>query len=140
MNKIILLGRLTRDPEIKYTSGVNPMAVAKYTLAVDRRFKRDGEPTTDFFNCTSFGKQAEVVQKYLTKGKQASIVGHIQFRQYEGKDGIKRQAMDVLVDELYFVGSKNDGGNQNAATGAPTGGSSGGFYPVGDIDDDDLPF
>ena len=89
MNKVILMGRLTRDPEVRYTQGDNAMAIARYSLAVDRRFKRDGEPDADFINCVAFGKSGEFAEKYLKKGTKVAVVGRIQTGSYTNKDGQK---------------------------------------------------
>ena len=89
MNKVILMGRLTRDPEVRYTQGDNAMAIARYSLAVDRRFKRDGEPDADFINCVAFGKSGEFAEKYLKKGTKVAVVGRIQTGAYTNKDGQK---------------------------------------------------
>ena len=109
MNKVILLGRLTRDPELRYTNGNDPMAIGRYTLAVDRRFKREGEQTADFISCTVFGKQAEFAEKYLKQGTKILIAGRIQTGSYTNKDGVKVYTTDVIVDEQEFAESKNDG-------------------------------
>lgn len=109
MNKVILLGRLTRDPELRYTNGNDPMAIGRYTLAVDRRFKRDGEQTADFIPCTVFGKQAEFAEKYLKQGTKILIAGRIQTGSYTNKDGAKVYTTEVIVDEQEFAESKNDG-------------------------------
>ena len=88
MNKVILMGRLTRDPEVRYSQGANPTAVARFSIAVDRRFKREGEPDADFFNCTAFGKQAEFIERYLRKGVKILTAGRIQNDNYTNKDGL----------------------------------------------------
>ena len=106
MNKTILIGRLVREPEIRYTQGSNPTAVAKYSLAVPRKFKRDGEPDCDFINCVAFGKSAEFAEKYLRKGTKIAVVGRIQTGSYEGKDGKKVYTTDVVVEEQEFCESK----------------------------------
>ena len=103
MNKIILMGRLARDPEVRYSSGAAPVAVANYTLAVNRRFKREGDPDTDFINCVAFGKVGEFAEKYLKKGLLISIVGRLQVRSWDDKDGKKRYATEVIVEEHYFA-------------------------------------
>ena len=89
MNKVILMGRLTRDPMVRYSQGEKPMAVARYTLAVDRRFKREGEPTADFISCVAFGKQGEFAEKYLRKGTKIAVSGRIQTGSYTNRDGVK---------------------------------------------------
>lgn len=104
MNSVILIGRLTKDPETRYTTGDNQMAVCRFTLAVDRIGKDKG---ADFIGCVAFGKTAEVIGKYMSKGRQMAVNGHIQTGSYE-KDGQKRYTTDVIVDRMEFVGSKND--------------------------------
>ena len=118
MNKGILMGRLTRDPEVRY-GGANNSAVARFSLAVDRRFKRDGDDqTADFINCVAFGKTAEFLEKYARKGTKFVVEGRIQTGSYTNKDGQKVYTTDVAVDEAEFVGSKSDSG-QAAAAKAP---------------------
>lgn len=112
MNKIILMGRLTRDPEMRSGNG---STVARYTLAVDRRFKRDGDPDADFFNCTVFGKGAEFAEKYLRQGTKIAITGRIQSDNYTNKDGQKVYSWQVIVDEQEFAESKKAAENQPAA-------------------------
>ena len=139
MNKVILMGRLTRDPEVRYTQGDNAMAIARYSLAVDRRFKRDGEPDADFINCVAFGKAGEFAEKYLKKGTKIAVVGRIQTGSYTNKDGQKVYTTDVVVEEQEFAESKGNGsteGNQTAK--APT--SSDGFMNIPDGIDEELPF
>lgn len=104
MNSVILIGRLTKDPETRYTTGDNQMAVCRFTLAVDRIGKDKG---ADFIGCVAFGKTAEVIGKYMSKGRQMAVTGHIQTGSYE-KDGQKRYTTDVIVDRMEFVGSKNE--------------------------------
>lgn len=114
MNKVILMGRLTADPEVRYTQGEKPMAVARYTLAVNRRFKRNDEQEADFIRCIAFGKQAEFVEKYLKKGIQILIAGRIQTGSYTNKEGMKVYTTEVVVEEHNFTeskGSQNHSGN-----------------------------
>ena len=106
MNKVILMGRLTRDPDIRYTEGDNSLAIARYSLAVDRRFKREGEATADFINCVAFGKSAEFAEKYLTKGIKIAITGRIQTGSYTNKEGQKVYTTEVVVEEQEFAESK----------------------------------
>lgn len=116
MNKVILLGNFTRDPEIKYAQGSNT-AIARFSLAVSRRFKREGEPETDFFNCTAFGKTAEFIEKYMHKGSKAALVGRVENDNYTNKNGEKVYSVKVLVDEIEFAERKQqDGGNANPTT------------------------
>lgn len=108
MNKVILLGRLTKDPEVRYTQSENMLAIAKYTLAVDRRFKKEGQPSADFINCVAFGKSAEFAEKYMTKGRLFGVIGRIQTRNYENDKKEKVYVTEVVVDEQYFADSKKD--------------------------------
>ena len=116
MNKAILMGRLTRDPEIRYTQGDNPMCIARYTLAVDRRFSRsagnDGN-NADFIPCVCFGKTAEFVEKYLKKGTKMAVTGRIQTGSYTNRDGVKVYTTEVVVEDQEFAESKNASGNSN---------------------------
>lgn len=106
MNKVLLMGRLTRDPEMNYTNSAEPLAVCRYSLAVNKRFKRDGEPDADFINCVAFGKTGEFADKYFQKGQMVSVVGRLQVRNYEDKDGNKRVSTDVVIEEQFFAESK----------------------------------
>ena len=106
MNKVILMGRLTRDPEVRYSAGENSLAIARYTLAVDRRFKRDGEATADFISCVVFGKQAEFAEKYFRQGIRIVVSGRIQTGSYTNRDGVKVYTTDVVVEEQEFAESK----------------------------------
>ena len=116
MNKVVLMGRLTKDPDVRYASGENSTTVARYTLAVDRRFKRDGEATADFISCVAFGRQAEVAGQYFHRGTKLTISGRIQTGSYTGKDGQKVYTTDVVVEEQEFAESKTttETGEQNA--------------------------
>lgn len=137
MNKVILMGRLTRDPEIRYSQGSNPIAVAKYTLAVDRRFKRDGEPTADFVNCLCFGKSAEFTEKYFQQGMRVTIFGRIQTGSYTNKAGVKVYTTEVVVEEQEFAESKNASRASNNNQAAP---DKDGFMDIPDDIGDELPF
>ena len=106
MNKVILMGRLTRDPEVRYSAGENSLAIARYTLAVDRRFKRDGEATADFISCVVFGKQAEFAEKYFRQGVRIVVSGRIQTGSYTNRDGVKVYTTEVVVEEQEFAESK----------------------------------
>lgn len=106
MNKVILMGRLTRDPEIRYSQGESSLAVAHYSLAVNRTFKRDGEPDADFINCVAFGRQAEFAEKYFHKGIRVVITGRIQTGSYTNKDGARVYTTDIIVEEQEFAESK----------------------------------
>ena len=114
MNKVILMGNLTRDPEIRYTQGEKTMAIARVSLAINRRFSRDGETNVDFFNCTSFGKQAEFVEKYFRQGSRMLLVGRIQNDNYTNKNGEKVYSVQIMADEIEFAERKQAGGNNNA--------------------------
>lgn len=137
MNKVILIGRCTRDPEVRYSQGENTTAVARYTLAVDRQFKRDGDQSADFINCIAFGKRGEFAEKYLRKGTKIAVVGRIQTGSYTNKDGQKVYTTDVIVDEHEFVESKV--ASQNNGSGS-TPVSSDGFMSIPDGVDAELPF
>ena len=106
MNKVILLGRLTRDPEIRYTQGAEQTCVARYTLAVDRRYKREGEANADFIGCVAFGNQAQFAEKYLKQGTKIAIVGRIQTGSYTNKDRQKVYTTDIVIEEQEFAESK----------------------------------
>lgn len=125
MNKVILMGRLTRDPEVRYSQGASQTAVARFSVAVDRRFKREGEPDADFFNCTAFGKQAEFIERYLRKGVKIVVCGRIQNDNYTNKDGQMVYSVRVMVDEIEFAESKNASANNG------DGGYNGGGYMGG---------
>ena len=157
MNKVILMGRLTRDPEVRYSQGASQTAVARFSIAVDRRFKREGEPDADFFNCTSFGRQAEFVERYLHKGTKVVLVGRVQNDNYTNKDGQMVYSVRIMVDEIEFAESKNasgggnDGGYNNGGynnDGGFGGGNSAsapssagdGFMNIPDGIDEELPF
>jgi single-strand DNA-binding protein len=113
MNKVIMIGRLTRDPEVRYSQGEKPMAIASYNLAVDRMYKRDGEPSADFINCKAFGKQGEFAEKYLRKGMKIAITGHIQTGSYTNRDGNKVYTTDVVVEQHEFCESRAESANNS---------------------------
>lgn len=115
MNKVILMGRLTREPEVRYSQGDNAMAIARYSLAVDRRYKKDNEQTADFISCVAFGKSAEFVEKYLHKGTKIAVVGRIQTGSYTNKDGQKVYTTEVVVEECEFAESKSAQGTYSEA-------------------------
>ena len=106
MNKVVLMGRLTRDPDVRYSQGDRPMAVARYTLAVNRRFKRDGDQDADFINCVAFGRAGEFAEKYLKQGTKIVVSGRIQTGSYTNKDGIRVYTTDVVIEEQDFAESK----------------------------------
>lgn len=139
MNKVILMGRLTRDPEVRYTQGGNAMAIARYSLAVDRRFKRDGEPDADFINCVAFGKSGEFAEKYLKKGTKIAVVGRIQTGSYTNKDGQKVYTTDVVVEEQEFAESKNSGSSNNNQS-APANKNTDFMNIPDNVEDEGLPF
>lgn len=169
MNKVILMGRLTREPEVRYSQGAEPLAVARYTLAVNRRFKRKDEPgctakkdaggeadfakqsaeRADFIPCVAFGKSGEFAEKYFRKGQLVAVTGRLQVRSWD-KDGEKRWTTEVVIEEQYFAESKKDSGEGKPAAqskpAAQTGKQMGlaeqkGFYPIDEsVEDDDLPF
>ena len=105
MNKVILMGRLTRDPEVRYSQGEQATAIARYTVAVDRRFKRDGEPTADFIPCVIFGRSAEFAEKYFRQGLKIIVSGRIQTGSYTNRDGQKVYTTEVVVEEQEFAES-----------------------------------
>ena len=137
MNKVILMGRLTKDPDIRYSQGEKPTAIARFTLAVDRKFKQDGQPTADFINCLAFGKRAEFLEKYCKKGTKLVIEGSWQTGNYTNKDGNKVYTNDCLVESCEFAESKssenNNSSNQNTIGGD-------GFMNIPDGIDEELPF
>lgn len=141
MNKVILMGRLTRDPEVRYTQGDNASAVARFSLAVDRRFKKDGEQTADFISCVAFGKTGEFIEKYGHKGTKFVVEGRIQTGSYTNKDGQKVYTTDVVVEQVEFAESKAsaDGNtaNNTSNSNTPTDTS---FMDIPDGIDEELPF
>ena len=146
MNKVILMGRLTRDPETRYGGATNT-AIARFSLAVDRRFKRDGQPTADFFNCTAFGRTGEFVEKYLRKGTKILVEGEIQNDNYTNKDGNMVYSVRVIASNIEFAESKNassGGGFTPVEPGGapmPSADIGDGFMDIGDgVDDEDIPF
>lgn len=143
MNKVELVGRLTRDPEVRYTQGENASAIARFSVAVNRRFKNnEGNYDADFINCVAFGKSAEFIEKYFKKGMAIGISGRIQTGSYTNKDGVKVYTTDVVVEEAEFVESKNSGGastSSNASTNNNTP-SADGFMNIPDGIDEELPF
>lgn len=145
MNKVILMGRLTRDPEIRYSQGEQSIAVARYTLAVDRRFRRDNDQqTADFIGCVAFGRQGEFAEKYLRKGTKIAITGRIQTGSYTNKDGQKVYTTDVVVEEQEFAESKaaseNNGGYTPMDRPSPSVAAGDGFMNIPDGIDEELPF
>jgi len=147
MNKVILMGRLTRDPEVRYSQGDNAMAIARYTLAVDRRFNRNNEEqNADFIGCVAFGKAGEFAEKYFRKGTKIAVTGRIQTGSYTNKDGVKVYTTDIVVEEQEFAESKNAGGSDqgsfsNGGSRPATNNAVGdGFMNIPDGIDEELPF
>lgn len=139
MNKVILMGRLTKDPEVRYTQSGEPMAIARYTLAANKRFKKQGEADADFIPCVAFGKQGEFAEKYLKKGMLIAVAGRIQVRNWEDNEGKKRVTTEVVVEEHYFAESKSDKSDKPQSKKQDS--DTEGFYPVDDsVEDEDLPF
>lgn len=137
MNKVTLLGRIVRDPEVRYSTGENATAIARFSVAVNRKFKNaEGNYEADFINCVSFGKQAELIEKYFKKGSQICLSGRIQTGSYTNKEGNKVYTTDVVVEELDFVGSKSD--NANASSSNSNGNT--GFMDIPDVEEGELPF
>lgn len=152
MNKVILMGRLTRDPEVRYSQGERSMAIARYSLAVDRRGSRkenDSQPTADFINCVAFDKRGEFAEKYFRRGQRVLVSGHIQTGSYTNRDGQKVYTTEVVVEDQEFADSKNAGSGDNGggyddqSTFRP-----GSYSPIGDgfmnipdgVEDEGLPF
>ena len=152
MNKVVLMGRLTRDPEVRYSQGENALAIARYTLAVDRRFRRnnDGEQTADFIGCVAFGRSAEFAEKYFHQGTKLVVTGRIQTGSYTNKDGQKVYTTDVIVEDQEFAESKSasagsdNGGYRPAMSQSrpePASAVASGFMNIPDgVEDEGLPF
>ena len=147
MNKVILMGRLTRDPEVRYSQGDQGTAICRYSLAVNRSYKREGEPDADFINVVSFGKRGEVAGKYFRKGLMVAVVGELRISSYTDKDGNKRWNTDVVASEQYFAESRASFESRSQGVGctpqqAPAYQPSEGFTPIDDEieGDEDLPF
>ena len=153
MNQVVLMGRLTRDPDVRYSAGDSSLAVARYTLAVDRRFKRDGEPTADFIGCVAFGRQAEFAEKYFHQGIKIAITGRIQTGSYTNKDGNRVYTTDVVVENQEFAESKaasdmnrsaaapiDPAGYSQQQPAAPQMDAGAGFMNIPEGIDEELPF
>ena len=142
MNKIMLMGRLTRDPETRYSQGESQFAIARFSLAVDRRFKRQGEPDADFFNCTAFGKQGEFVEKYLKQGTKILLSGHVQNDNYTNKNGEKVYSVQIRAEEIEFAESKasQGGGGFQPVQPDPTQAADDGFLNIPNGIEEELPF
>ena len=141
MNKVILMGRLTRDPDVRYTQGEEPMAIARFTLAVERRGKRDGEASADFPSCVCFRRTAEFIEKYAHQGTKLVVVGRIQTGSYTNRDGQKVYTTDVVVEEAEFAESKA-AADRNAQQTPPPSPDTGadGFMNIPDGIEEELPF
>lgn len=136
MNKVILMGYLTKDPEVRYTQSDKPLAIARYTLAVNKAYKKEGEPDADFIPCVAFGKNGEFAEKYLMKGQQIAIVGRLQVRMWEDDKGDKRKTTEVVIENQYFADSKNKSEEKTLSEAVNSH-----FYPIEDnVEDEDLPF
>jgi len=138
MNKVILMGRLTKDPDLRYTSA-NNTAVCSFSIAVDRKFSRQGEERqTDFFNIVAWNKLGEFCSKYFQKGRQVAIVGRIQNRSWEDTEGKKHYVTEIIADEAFFADSKRSDEGYSKPSGAAESGNPDGFFPLDDSDE--LPF
>jgi len=135
MNKWCGIGRPTTDPDVRYTQGSEPLAIASLTLAVDRRFKKDGEQNADFIRCKAFGKTAETIEKYVHKGNKIAVTGRIQTGSYDDKDGKKVYTTDVVIEEMYFCESRNSSNTETTPKA-----DADGFMEVPDGIVEDLPF
>lgn len=142
MNKVMLMGRLTKDPNVRYSQGNEPMAVARFTLAVNRRKRKDEEQTADFISCVAFGKQGEFIEKYTHKGTKLVVSGRIQTGQYTNKDGATVYTTDVVCEEIEFAESKSSDSSTGSSTssGSSTPKADEGFVNVEDDIDEELPF
>lgn len=143
MNNVNLIGRLTRDPEVRYSQGAEPIAIARWSLAVDRRRKQDSDQNADFIPCVAFGKLGEIAEKYLRQGSKIAVNGRIQTGSYTNKDGIKVYTFEVVVDQLEFCESKKNSNEQNnnqADRPVPSSASTDGFMSIPEGIEDDLPF
>lgn len=147
MNKVILMGRLTRDPEVRYSSGENALAIARYTLAVDRRFRKDNEASADFVSCVAFGKGGEFAEKYLRQGIKIVVTGRIQTGSYTNREGQKVYTTEVVVEDQEFAESKAASQNNSQASAGsrqqpppPMPTDKDGFMQIPDGIDEELPF
>ena len=158
MNKVIEIGRLVKDPEIRYSQGANTTCVARYTLAVDRKFRQEGQPSADFINCVAFGRQGEFAEKYLKQGTKIVISGRIQTGSYTNREGVKVYTTDVVVEEQDFAESKAAASNYSGgyqagnyqpapepqptmtSRPAPTEAVSDGFMTIPEGIEEELPF
>ncbi len=134
MNKVIMIARLVRDPDIRYSQAAEPMAIAKFSIAVSRKKKKDGEPDADFFNVTAFGKLGEFVEKYLKQGTKIALTGKLQNNNYTDKNGVKRYEVQIIAEEIEFAGAKKE------ESGMAPEADNDGFVAVPDSAIQDLPF
>ena len=147
MKKVILMGNLTRDPEIRYSQGENSLAIARFSIAVNRRFSRQGDTDTDFFNCTAFGRQAEFVEKYFHKGSRMLLSGRVQNDNYTNNNGEKVYSVQIIAEEVEFAERKsaadanaNQGGNFGGGAPQPNAAANDDFMNIPDGIEDGLPF
>lgn len=147
MNKVILMGNLTRDPEIRYSQGENSLAIARFSIAVNRRFARQGDTDTDFFNCTAFGRQAEFVEKYFRKGSRMLMTGRVQNDNYTNNNGEKVYSVQIIAEEIEFAERKStadanvaQSGNFGGGAPQPNAAANDDFMNIPDGIEDGLPF
>lgn len=140
MNKVVLMGRLTRDPDVRYPQNDTGTAAARYTLAVDRRFKKDGEASADFIGCVAFAKAAEFAEKYLRKGTKVVISGRIQTGSYTNRDGQKVYTTDIIIEEQEFAESKAANENHTGSSASAPQDIGDGFMDIPDGLEEELPF
>ena len=143
LNKVILMGRLTRNPEVRYSQGEKATCVARYTLAVNRRFRRDGEQDADFINCVAFGRQGEFAEKYLKQGTKIVISGRIQTGSYTNRDGVKVYTTDVVIEEQEFAESKKAAETSSTpqnTQGVKSNPEDDGFMTIPEGVEEELPF
>lgn len=140
MNKWSAIGRLVRDPEVRYSQGANSTAVARFSIAVNRRYKKEGEPDADFFSCVAFGKTAEFIEKYFKQGKQIGIVGRVENDNYTNKDGQKVYGTRITIEECFFCGSSDASTGANNTSTNSSKPDKDGFMDIPEGVDDELPF
>lgn len=147
MNKVEMMGRMVRDPEVRYSQGANSTAVARFSIAVNRRYKREGEPDADFFSCVAFGKTAEIIEKYFKQGKMIAIVGRVENDNYTNKDGQKVYGTRISIDECFFCGdsngsseANNSGANGSAKESKEPKTDKNGFMDIPEGVNEELPF
>lgn len=140
MNKASYTGRLTKDPEVRYTSGQNPFAVANFTIAVNKKFKKDGGPEADFIPCTAYGKTAEFIEKYFRKGMKIEVCGRTETSSYTDRDGNKRYTWTTVVEEAEFGESKSAQNQQTTQERPKSNYDANGFMNIPDGIDEELPF